>query len=136
MRIGIEDRLYVGINKIKPLYEVEKIKDVRVISYDVCLLIDIVQYGIVYDDISSYTLWIEKESTRFKPGKYNESQEEVVVSHVVDIENFDKFCEDIQEAITKFLVIVTGSTGIRYSISNYRDNVKEYYDYQRKNREQ
>ena len=132
----IENRLYAGRINIEPLYEVRTIKDVRVINYDECLLLDIVQYGIVYDDVSSYTLWIEKESTRFKPGKYNKDKRDVIVNMNVNTADFDKLCEDIQEAITKFLVIVTGSANIKYSISNYRDNVKEYYDYQRKNREQ
>ena len=132
----IENRLYAGRINIEPLYEVRTIKDVRVINYDKCLLLDIVQYGIVYDDISSYTMWIEKESIRFKPGKYNKVQDEVIVSIHVDNNEFDELCKGIQEAITKFLVMVTGSASIKYSISNYRDNVKEYYDYQRKNKEQ
>lgn len=137
MRIGIEDNLYIGINKIKPLYEVRTIKDAKIgCNYDECLRFDIIRYGIIYDDEEMYTMYIEDDKILFKPGRHNEKKAEVVID--INIGNsIDGLCKAIQESITKFMVKVTGCSNIRYTISKEEIGIiKEYYDYQRKNREQ
>ena len=136
MRIGIEDSLYVGINKIEPLYEVRTIKDAKIgCNYDECLRFDIIRYGIIYDDEEMYTMYIDENKILFKPGRYNDKKEEVVIDiHIGN--SIDGLCKAIQEAITKFMVMVTGAN-IKYSISKKEiEIIKEYYDYQRKNKEQ
>ena len=135
MRVGIENRLYVGINKIEPLYDIRTIKDAKIgCNYDECLRFDIIRYGIMYDDEEMYTMWIEDNKILFKPGKYNEKKKELVVDiHIGN--SIDELCKSIQEAIIKFMVMVTGCN-YRYSVSKKEaEMIKEYYEYQ-KNKEQ
>ena len=138
MRVGIEDRLYVGINKIEPLYEVRTIKDAKIgCNYDECLRFDIIRYGIIYDDEEMYTMYIEDNKILFKPGRYNEKKEVVIIDIHIGNSSIDELCKAIQEAITKFMVTVTGCGNVKYYISKKETEIiKEYYDYQMKNREQ
>ena len=131
----IEDRLYAGRINIAPLYEVRKIKEVKInANYDEALMLDIVQYDTVYDNETFYMVYIEN-SVRFEKVERKKTTEDVVVDIHVDTENFHTLCEGIQEAITKFMVTVTGC-GINYSISKKEaERIREFYEYQ-KNKEQ